>query len=118
MNWVVTTAFYSALKFMEHALFPGDYEHLNRENSIEHFESFNDYKRASNRLNVRDSPHTMLVNLVEERFIESNPDIVNAYTDLKSLCMTARYDNYKVEQAAKKLAKESLEAIKNCVVQI
>lgn len=45
LDWEITTAFYTALKFFEGALFPGNFLHPGKEDSQDYkdFKSYNDY---------------------------------------------------------------------------
>lgn len=98
-DWVVTTAFYSALHFVEHEIFPFQDEG----NSIE-YESFDDYCTGK-----RGGKHKLRSLLVHE-----NLETVSAEYDwLKNTSWTARYNKYQVSEDVKDRAIYCLNRIKD-----
>jgi len=86
-DWVITTAFYSALHFMQSYLFPGAFENPINGN-IKKYQTFDQYYRDTDG----STKHGILLQLVEEH-VDDN-DVIDAFTSLKELCWTARYTNY------------------------
>lgn len=106
-DWVVTTAFYSALHFIEHKLFPlgvGD----------KSYSTFNQYylSEVQNTDNEK-SKHEAKIDLVHNHLNAAHPH----YRQLFDLCMTARYRNYKVDPLEAKMAQQRLEIIKTYCTQ-
>ena len=85
-DWVVTTAFYSAMQFVCNELFP-----LEQNNVI--FDSFERYYHLNFKNTVnRQSKHLVIISLVNSNL----PLCVKFYRSLYDQCMKARYTNYKV----------------------
>ena len=82
-DWVVTTAFYSAIHFVEHEIFPIG----NLDGSIK-------YKLRSD--------------LVYRHLIS----VAGEYNWLKNTSWTARYNKYQISDKMKKKAKDCLQSIK------
>lgn len=84
-DWVITTAFYSALHYVSYRIFPYDmYDQRGRQTLILHLDKYHAvYSAAPNK-------HQSLLNLVDENCNE----IIDAYDWLYSTCMTARYRKY------------------------
>lgn len=93
-DWVITTAFYSALHFAEHKIFP-----------FNTYTSFDNYYRANS---ANTNKHKALVDLVEKKL----PDIARYYNYLRDLSWTARYQNYKYERKECLIAQNHLKQIK------
>ncbi len=108
-DWVVTTAFYSSIKFIEHSLFPGEFI-CPYENRIKEFDTFPQYINANRKLN-KANPHRILENLIST-YIEEDANVYNSYKDLKDACFKARYINYRVGKQRVKMCLEALELIK------
>lgn len=109
-DWVITTAFYSAIHFVRHKLFP--LKRYDPHNSQERtFNNFNEYiskfmdPSSSNR-------HKELRKLVTE---ELGP-ISGRYRWLSDNCWHSRYHNYKVSRQKAKRAREHLKEIKQACV--
>ena len=113
-DWVVTTAFYSALKYMESDLFPGTYMHPVKQVE-DSFETFDNYKKSHASI-MRKNAHALLLDLIEEVYMENNGELVMSYQDLKDNCWNARYMDYKVDKDIVELCVEAIETIKNFVV--
>jgi len=95
-DWVVTTAFYSAIHFIDHALFPCTYDG----------KRFNDINEAHKSMRgiSRHETRGILVN-------KHMPQHRGAYTFLSSESRSARYVHYKVNQAIANRAVKEVEAI-------
>jgi hypothetical protein len=105
-DWVITTAFYSALHWINYHLFPHT-ETDGRGNPIM-FEDFDQYLmwRYSNRFRSL-TPHKTRIDLVDREC----PAISAKYRSLHDTCRTARYVDYKVGQKLATKAIKSLEEI-------
>lgn len=108
-DWVITTGFYSGIKYLQSALFPSEYL-CPSDRTMKRFENFADYIRANRTLNQANA-HRILENVVET-YIEDD-EVKNSYKDLKSVCHFARYINYNVGKERLQVATEALAVIKN-----
>jgi hypothetical protein len=110
-DWVVTTAFYSALHYCQVGLFPCDYyidPELKELSHYLNFESFyNDFKNSSNQ-RKHSTPHQCRNWLIQTQVDE----IRFEYKLLFDLCHTARYKNYTISEHDKNSAIEYLNSIK------
>ena len=97
-DWVITTAFYSAIHFIDHKIFPFDFKG-NKINNIG-----DAHKNNSLRKESRHETRRFLVSL-------QLPSQVANYKYLKDNCMHARYIDYRVEDAMADRAKECLESL-------
>lgn len=86
-DWVITTAYYSALHFMQSELFPKNYENPSN-GSMKQYDNFDKYYKDSQGF----SKHGLLLQMVEEHVDDS--DVIDGFTSLKELCWTARYSSY------------------------
>lgn len=84
-DWVITTAFYSAIHFVSFKIFPI----REQSNTGEHFEikTLDEYHRFNN---ITVNKHQALADLVYEYY----PTISADYDWLMDLCTKARYQNY------------------------
>ncbi|MBB6131424.1 hypothetical protein [Mucilaginibacter lappiensis] len=99
-DWIVTTAFYSALHYSEYQLFPfkiGPTEYAS-------FDLYYDAFKTS-----RDNKHDTRKRLV---YSNINATAGAAYNWLKDLCWTARYYNYMITEQEADVAVSKLEIIK------
>lgn len=104
-DWVVTTAFYSALHFVQEEIFPfSDDEGFT-------YSSFDQYYSKSIRDGIKISKHQSTIRLVEQRINGAG----NLYRSLHDMCRTCRYRNYHVSRKKAKVAKSYLDKIKNLV---
>ena len=102
-DWVVTTAFYSALHYAQFASFPYN-------TGKETFNSFdNYYNRHFNGVPNKPSKHQATINLVYAIF---GDDAGYLYKWLHDTCRTSRYHKYKIPPALADLAKEKLIELK------
>lgn len=97
-DWVVTTAFYSAIHFVEHEIFPIE----DLDGSVKH-ENFDDY--CSDR---KGGKHKLRSDLVYRHLIS----VSGEYDWLKNTSWTARYNKYQVSDKVKEKAKDYLQSIK------
>lgn len=86
-DWVITTAYYSSLHFMQSELFPELFENPSN-GKIKKYQTFNQYFRDSNGY----TKHGLLLKLVEDNVDDDS--VIDAFTSLKELCWTARYSEY------------------------
>lgn len=86
-DWVITTAYYSALHFMQTELFPGTYESP-RTGEMKNYSSFDRYYKETSGY----TKHGLLLELVED-YVDDE-DVIDGFTSLKELCWTARYTTY------------------------
>ena len=100
-DWIVTTAFYAALHFVHHHLFPIP---INRRN-YKNFESYYNGEYPDSEL----PKHTVTRNLVKEYI----PEISSKYNWLFKECHNARYIHYNTHGDIANTAKGYLEEIKN-----
>jgi hypothetical protein len=87
-DWVVITAFYSALHFVYHELFPGTYDGVRHTDFGEY--CFYLAKKKSAKRNRLPGKHAITLQLVRRHLT-----VYPQYHWLYSNCMTARYANHK-----------------------
>lgn len=112
-DWEITTAFYASLKFFEGSLFPCVHQHPSQNKESDHFDTYNDYKRAYNRF-VGGTPHDCM-----KHFVKYNtPDeIWIHYEELYDVCYNSRHKNYQIDPKDLQIAKTSLEAIRQYCIK-
>ena len=98
-DWVITTAFYSAIHFVDHKLFPL------KQNSVT-YKSFEEYSLRANKFN--ENKHKLKSRLVST---EAN-SIFPAYNQLKEMSFNARYIDYATDRSISNKAIELLKEIK------
>lgn len=102
-DWVITTAFYACIHYVEHKLFPLS------ENGI-NYPTFNRYYNdtviASGK---RTSKHTLKFNLVKAHL--STVDV--NYKRLMDNCLTARYSNYRIGKTLAQIAISDMAKVKS-----
>jgi hypothetical protein len=99
-DWVITTAFYSAVQFIEHAIFPLVLKKVE-------YSDFDEYYEANSN-NGSPNKHNIRKRLVSEQL----PTIRTQYRDLLDECHTARYYNYEVSPDRAIEAKKNIQFIK------
>lgn len=107
-DWVVTTAFYSCIHFVEHKMFP-----LTEVGRV--FGTFNEYYNFSKRQNPSKSidKHTFKKNLVK-KYLNS---VAADYNFLLTQCMTSRYSDYQISEAMARMCVSKMNSIKkHCTV--
>ena len=105
-DWVVTTAFYSSVHFVEHALFPLI------ENGVEYL-TYNEYWQINYHPKAI-TKHDGKKRLVK-RYISS---VKNQYRELCDDCMNSRYNDYKVSDYNAAQALKKAKAIKQACLLI
>ena len=102
-DWIITTAFYSALHFLRHKIFPF---YMNTEDGkkikVSEFEVYCLF------CNLHKSKHAIFSELVEKKAKPIAPE----YNNLKDISFTARYVNYNYDRDISSLAKKQLLKIK------
>ncbi|MBD3330273.1 hypothetical protein GF354_01950 [Candidatus Peregrinibacteria bacterium] len=107
LDWVITTAFYSALHFINHKIFPYKVKVNGKMIIIKDFATYcNNYKKDTTR------KHHQLSALVEEKC----PEIADDYNQLKDISWTARYSRYQYDRDISDLAVKRLGAVKKYCV--
>src|SRR5690606_33109803 len=99
-DWVVTTAFYSALHFVKHQIFPLNHRGKN-------FKTFEDYYSREERAGV--DKHTSLANLV----CKNLKGCKGAYRWLLDSSKNSRYNNYQVSPQKANQAQTMLGIVKS-----
>jgi len=88
-DWVVTTAFYAALHFVQHELFP-------LTDNRQKYTDFNVYfSKVLNKKKKKLSKHSATIELVKTNL----PLCSSYYRWLHDACMSARYNNYIVSES-------------------
>jgi len=99
-DWVITTAFYAAIHFLRHYLFP-------LEEGGKTFNTFDDYC-GSNK--IYRNKHSQMRKLVEEH---AHHTIASTYNQMLDICWSARYSQYKFSAEIAGLARRRLNHIEN-----
>lgn len=112
VDWIITTAFYAALHFIEHKSFP--FTAITATGAKYKIKSFDEYY-SHFYLGKKTNKHKARLELVNR----DHPSIAANYKWLKDACWTARYTNYKFnnEQQFIDRAKMHLEAIKQYCIK-
>lgn len=103
-DWVVTTAFYSSLHFVQHKIFP--LKQKTADGQKFDVPNFNVFSKGFNPL--QKSKHELLIELVEKHC----SDIAPEYNWLYDACRNSRYHQYHIKEGTAKKAKDSLNKIK------
>lgn len=103
-DWIIITAFYSALKFASHKIFPFKVPSIDGKTTS--IESIDQYMRYDNHKDK--SKHQLLVELVEKHCVE----IAESYSKLLDMSMSARYKAYHHDPAISAQARTLLQKIK------
>lgn len=104
-DWVITTAFYSALHFVSSKIFPFKKPALKGEQTtIENIDQYFNYSKAKNK-NI--SKHELLLELIDEHFKDKTYEW---YDWLLSTATTARYSHYQYDRA---IAQRALVYLRN-----
>ena len=104
-DWIIVTAFYAALHFVNHVIF--HFTIMKADKSIQ-IDSVEDYIHHLRVINSK-SKHAILTDLV----VTYHPSIAVAYSRLKDLSFQARYQNYQFSRAITDFAKAQMDEIKN-----
>lgn len=100
-DWVITTAFYSALHHVQEEIFPFTDEKGNKYSTFEQY--FSQSLKDGNKI----SKHQLTIKLVEQRINGAG----TLYRSLHDMCRTCRYRNYIVSAKKAKVAKSYLDKI-------
>lgn len=100
-DWVITSAFYSALHYVEHEIFPL----IDGTKSYSNFEEYYSLKHTSGNPNK----HNVRKQLVAKHIPNCSAD----YNWLHDNCFNARYNDYNVSPTFAKVAKEKLDSLKS-----
>src|ERR1700761_7031353 len=104
-DWVVTTAFYSCIHYVEYKIFP----FTDNGNTFKNFNQY--YRSLSSNATIDTSKlnkHEAKIELVEKHIRK----VSSSYRWLYDACMTARYKNYITPDMIANIAVQSLEIIK------
>lgn len=102
-DWVVTTAFYSALHFVQHEIFP-----LTEGGQV--YTDLNEYYgKVLKKKNQNFTKHFATIQLVNSKLPKCSP----FYRWLHDACMTARYTNYEVSSSKAKQARNYLSLLRS-----
>ncbi len=104
-DWVVTTAFYSSLHYVEYQLFPLIIGEVT-------YPSFNHYYDSVLKRNHRINKHDGKAKLVNTKL-----SCGSKYRWLLDACSNARYIDYQIDEEIAKTSKECLDTIKACVTK-
>lgn len=102
-DWVITTAFYSAMHFIRSIILPYKLVEGGKTITLADFESL--YIRLKKGSQTK---HRFLLDFVEE----THPEISNDYNNLFDLAYKARYVNYQFDKSISDLAMKRLKNIK------
>ncbi len=101
-DWVVTTAFYSSLHYVQYELFP-------LTDNGQKYTDFNVYYgKVLQRKNKKLSKHSATIELVKTNLSACS----SYYRWLHDACMSARYNNYNVSESKAKTANDYLVELK------
>jgi hypothetical protein len=105
-DWVVTTAFYSALHFAHHELFPGVYDGV-------HYNTPGSYFRGLRKRIIGGQSAPLGKHAATVRLVRRHLPIYQEYNCLYNNCMTARYIDYQVDEKKANYARGLLRVIKS-----
>lgn len=105
-DWVVTTAFYACIHFVEHKIFPCKVDGIDHDT----FEEYCDYEH--NEQNNSISKHGLKAHLVKTRI----PGINRHYRFLMDTCMNSRYNDYKISNNKAKTCNDTMKVIKKSCI--
>ena len=105
-DWVIISAFYSSIHFVDDYLFPSQYELHNGE--IKNFATIDDYYNKNRQKGALKTKHDMRWHLVQD----SAPEIAAVFKWLMDQSFTMRYSNYEIDQTEADTAINYLEEIK------
>ncbi|MNE72730.1 hypothetical protein D3C80_1686970 [compost metagenome] len=103
-DWIVTTAFYSALHYAQNEIFPYETGGVT-------YRNFNHY--YSSLPNSKASKHTVTLRLVGSEMSVCE----QSYRWLLDACHTARYKNYNISKKKASTAKSKLDKIKSVLTK-
>lgn len=97
-DWIVTTAFYSSIHFLDHALFPCVYDQ----------KTFNNINEAHNYMRLKTNSKHQTRDVLLNKIL---PKHKSEYSFLIEESQNARYSNYQVHDMVAAKAVRSLESI-------
>lgn len=100
-DWVITTAFYSALHYVHHEIFPFI-------DGAREYTSFDNYYNSIPKGQKKGSKHSVTIDLI----LAHDNEAGQIYKWLHDTCRTARYHKYKLPDALAKTAIDSLQELK------
>ncbi|MCF8362349.1 MAG: hypothetical protein K9G70_06965 [Prolixibacteraceae bacterium] len=103
-DWVITTAFYSAMYYLYDAIFPYTYEFPEGKTVV-----YKDFDKLYNQFaSGNQNKHNYF-----KKFIDNNFDyqVSVAYSQLKDLCWNARYVDYEMDKIEATIARKRLKQI-------
>lgn len=103
-DWVITTAFYSAMHYLRHKLFPLTIQQGRKKTTLASFEDYCTHQ------NLHGKKHKVMRTLVEENCDSS---IAATYNQMLDISWTARYSKYRFSKKISSLAQKRLVAIRN-----
>jgi hypothetical protein len=103
LDWVITTAFYSAIHYVRFKMLPQTIIASKGSIEVTDFETFFSLCKKSHQ-----GRHGFQTDQVVKLF----PEIASEYSQLQDMCETARYRNYKADREMSNLAFERLQTIK------
>ncbi len=103
-DWVITTAFYSALHFVTSKIFPLQYPDFENENQI-----YNTFEAFFDKGIIKKSKHDVLHILVKKKCGEIAPE----YRMLLDICKNSRYFEYEQCSDMVSVSKKSFKKIKD-----
>lgn len=98
-DWVITTAFYSAMHFVYAAIFPFEEVGVKYSNFQEYF---------NRNKTTKDTQHSVTLDLVQKKF---DPKIAAKYKQIKDCAHTARYQDYSHPPEVVKIIRLNLKSI-------
>lgn len=101
-DWVVTTAFYAALYYVNNELFPAQYDVGGKPILYRNFDEY------LNHVSGVKKPHNVRLALVAEYL----PDIYAEYKTLHDQCWTSRYKCYSIQPEIAVLCRQCMQTIK------
>lgn len=105
-DWVVTTAFYASLHYVQHEMFP-------LHDGVRNHDSFDSYYNCLKYSGKKPSRHEVTIDLV----FDNLPDCGESYQFLFENCWTARYRRYKIPDNVSLKAMEELNYIKGALTK-
>lgn len=107
-DWVVTTAFYSALHHVQHEIFPYTV-------GAKEYSSFDEYYNSHfSSTKNKPSQHQCTIDLCYEKL---GTDIGSRYKSLHDTCRKARYHNFKINPQIAEMSRKHLTEIKGLLTK-
>jgi hypothetical protein len=103
LDWVITTAFYAAMHYIDSKIYPTNY------NGNEYKDFYSYYESECKKSNI--NKHSAKKKL----FTNHNSDLGEKYKYLYDACQSARYEKYNVSSGAAIHARKKLDLIKKLI---